>query len=94
MADIRVRPVALSKPKTETSEQALARSGEEIRQTAEKIAAYVRDIGKDFIIADLIRQRDDFQSILQRIPDGAPERTELQRRIMELEARRRSIRTG
>jgi DNA primase len=94
MADIRVRPVALSKPKTETSEQALVRSGEEIRQTAEKIAAYVRDIGKDFIIADLIRQRDDFQSILQRIPDGAPERTELQRRIMELEARRRSIRTG
>lgn len=93
MADVKVRPVALSKPKMETPEQALLRSEEEGRQTADAIAAYVRNIGTTLIIADLIRQRNEFQSILQRTPDDAPERGEIQQRIRELEARRRSVRT-
>ena len=93
MVDILVRPRVLPKPKTETPEQATVRRAEEARLTAVDIAAYVVDIGTTLIVADIVRQRTDFQSILQRTPDGAPERTELQRRIMELEARRRSIRT-
>jgi hypothetical protein len=57
-----------------------------------EIAAYVVDIATTFIIADIVRQRTEFQSILQRTPEGAPERMELQHRIKELEVRRRSIR--
>jgi DNA primase len=93
MVDIPVRPTVLPRPKTETPEQATVRRAEEARLTAVDIAAYVVDVGTTLIVADIVRQRTDFQSILQRTPDGAPERTELQRRIMELEARRRSIRT-
>jgi hypothetical protein len=93
MVDIPVRPTVLLKPKTETSEAAATRRAEEARLTAAEIAAYVVDIGTTLIIADIVRQRTDFQSILQRMPDGAPERTELQRRITELEVRRRSIRS-
>lgn len=93
MVDIPVRPTVLPRPKTETPEQATVRRAEEARLTAVEIAAYVVDVGTTLIVADIVRQRTDFQSILQRTPDGAPERTELQRRIMELEARRRSIRT-
>jgi hypothetical protein len=93
MVDIPVRPTVLPKPKTETPEQATERRAEEARLTAIDIASYVVDIGTTLIVADIVRQRTDFQSILQRTPEGAPERTELQRRIMELEARRRSIRT-
>ncbi len=93
MVDIPVRPTVLPRPKTETPEQATVRRAEEARLTAVDIAAYVVDVGTTLIVADIVRQRSDFQSILQRTPDGAPERTELQRRIMELEARRRSIRT-
>ena len=93
MVDIPVRPTVLPRPKTETPEQATVRRAEEARLTALDIAAYVVDVGTTLIVADIVRQRTDFQSILQRTPDGAPERTELQRRIMELEARRRSIRT-
>jgi hypothetical protein len=93
MVDIRVRPTVLPKPKTETPEAAIVRREEEARRTAADIAAYVVDIGTALIIADIVRQRTEFQSILQRMPEGAPERTELQQRIMELEVRRRSIRT-
>ncbi|MDP4586100.1 MAG: DNA primase [Microbacteriaceae bacterium] len=93
MVDIRVRPTVLPKPKTETPEAAMVRREEEARLTAIDIAAYVVDIGTTLIISDIVRQRTEFQSILQRTPEGAPERTELQRRIMELEVRRRSIRT-
>jgi len=93
MVDIPVRPTVLLKPKTETPEAAATRRAEEARLTAAEIAAYVVDIGTTLIIADIVRQRTDFQSILQRMPDGAPERTELQRRITELEVRRRSIRS-
>jgi DNA primase len=93
MVDIPVRPISLPKPKTETPEGALARRAEEVRRTDLEIAAYVVDIATTLIIADIVRQRTEFQSILQRTPDDAPERTELQQRIMELEVRRRSIRT-
>jgi DNA primase len=93
MVDIRVRPTVLPKPKTETPEAAIVRREEEARRTAADIAAYVVDIGTALIIADIVRQRTEFQSILQRTPEGAPERTDLQQRIMELEVRRRSIRT-
>jgi DNA primase len=92
MVDIPVRPITLSKPKTETPEGAVARRAEEARRTAVEIAAYVVDIATTFIIADIVRQRTEFQSILQRTPEGAPERMELQHRIKELEVRRRSIR--
>jgi DNA primase len=93
MVDIRVRPTVLPVPKTETPEAAIARRAEEARRTASDIAAYVVDIGTTLIVADIVRQRTEFQSILQRMPDDAPERTEIQQRIMELEVRRRSIRT-
>lgn len=93
MVDIPVRRVTIAKPKTETPEAALARRDEEERRTALEIAAYVVNIATALIEADIVRQRSEFQSILQRTPDGAPERLEIQQRIMELEARRRSIRT-
>lgn len=93
MVDIPVRPITLPKPKTETPEGTVARRAEEARRTAVEIAAYVVDIATTFIIADIVRQRTEFQSILQRTPEGAPERIELQHRIKELEVRRRSIRS-
>lgn len=94
MVDIPVRRVTMSKPATETPEAAVARRTEEERRTGIEIADYVVNVATALVESDIVRQRSEFQSILQRTPEGAPERPEIQQRIMELEARRRSIRAG
>lgn len=92
MVDIPVRRVTIAPPKNEAPEATTARKAEEERRTDLEIAGYVVDVATSLIEADIVRQRGELQSILQRTPDGAPERVEIQQRISDLEIRRRRVR--
>lgn len=92
MVDIPVRRVSIAKTKGESPEGTIARQAEEERRTGLEIASYVVNVATALIEADIVRQRTELQSILQRTPDGAPERIDIQQRISELELRRRAVR--
>jgi ATP/maltotriose-dependent transcriptional regulator MalT len=92
MIDIPVRRVTIPAPRLETPEGAASRAAEEQRRTEAGIQSYVVDVCVALLESDLIRQRGELQSILQRTPDDATEQHELQQRISELELRRRALR--
>lgn len=92
MVEIPVRRVTIPAPKAESPESAVARVAEEERRTGLNIATYVVDVCTALLEADVVRQRTELQSVLQRMPDDAPERAEVQARISELELRRRALR--
>ncbi len=92
MIDIPVRRVTIPAPRLENPEGAAARAAEEQRRTEAGIQSYVVDVCVALLESDLIRQRGELQSVLQRTADDAPERHELQQRISELELRRRALR--
>ena len=92
MIDIPVRRVTIPAPRSETPEGAAARALEEQRRTNAGIQSYVVDVCVALLESDLIRQRGELQSILQRTADDAAEQHELQQRISELELRRRALR--
>jgi DNA primase len=92
MANIDVRRVTIRAPKDESPEEALNRVAEEERRTGLNIATYVVDVCTALLEADVVRQRTELQSVLQRMPDDALERAEVQARISELELRRRALR--
>jgi hypothetical protein len=91
MVDIPVRRVTIAKSRVEDDAAVIARVAEEERRTALNIATYVVDVAIAVIEADLIRQRDELHSVLQRTPEGDPEHSSLQHRISELEVRRRTL---
>jgi hypothetical protein len=91
MVDIPVRRVAIAKSRIEDDAAVIARVAEEERRTSVNIANYVVDVASALIEADIIRQRDELHSVLQRTPEGDPEHGVLQQRISELEVRRRTL---
>jgi DNA primase len=91
MVDIPVRRVTMAKPRVEDDAAVIARVAEEERRTSANIATYVVDVANAVIEADLIRQRDELHSVLQRTPEGDPEHGSLQQRISALEVRRRTL---
>jgi len=91
MVDIPVRRVTIAKSRVEDDAAVIARVAEEERRTALNIASYVKNVATAVIEADLIRQRDELHSVLQRTPEDAPEHSSLQQRISELEVRRRTL---
>ena len=91
MVDIPVRRVTISKPRIEDDAAVIARVAEEERRTSANIATYVVDVASALIEADIIRQRDELHSVLQRTPEGDVEHSSLQQRISELEMRRRAM---
>ncbi|CAB4861414.1 MAG: hypothetical protein F2785_02230 [Actinobacteria bacterium] len=91
MVDIPVRRVTISKPRSEDDAAVIARVAEEERRTSANIATYVVDVASALIEADIIRQRDELHSVLQRTPEGDVEHSSLQQRISELEMRRRAM---
>ncbi len=92
MVDIPVRRVTIPKPKVENEAAAAERIAEEEKRTHHNIEIYAIDVATALIEADLIRQRGELHSILQRTPEGAPELADLQQRLSELELRRRALR--
>jgi DNA primase len=92
MVEIPVRRVTIPAPKAESPEAAVARVAEEERRTDLNIATYVVDVCTALLEADVVRQRTELHSVLQRMPDDAPERADVQSRITELELRRRALR--
>jgi hypothetical protein len=91
MVDIPVRRVTMAKSRVEDDAAVIARVAEEERRTSANIATYVVDVANAVIEADLIRQRDELHSVLQRTPEGDPEHGSLQQRISALEVRRRTL---
>jgi hypothetical protein len=91
MVDIPVRRVTIQKPRIEDDAAVIARVAEEERRTSANIATYVVDVASALVEADIIRQRDELHSVLQRTPEGDAEHSSLQQRISELEVRRRTL---
>lgn len=94
MVDIPVRRVSITPPKNESDDSKAARVAEEERRTGVEIQAYVHDVALALIEADIVRQRNDLQSLLQRSDSTAAEQADIQQRISDLEIRRRKVRGG
>ncbi|MEY4396782.1 MAG: hypothetical protein RLZZ40_538, partial [Actinomycetota bacterium] len=92
MVDIPVYRVQRQKPFNESAAAAAARVAKEEADTRKNLETYVVNVAKSHIESDLARQREELHSMLSRLGDDAPEREGIQRRISDLELRRRQLR--
>jgi DNA primase len=93
MVDIPVYRVQRQKPFNESVAAAAARIAKEEADTRKNLETYVVNVAKSQVETDLARQREELHSMLTRLGDDAPERAGVQRRISDLELRRRQLRT-
>lgn len=92
MVDIPVYRVQRQKPFNESAAAAAARVAKEEADTRKNLETYVVNVAKSHIESDLARQREELHGMLSRLGDAAPEREGIQRRISDLELRRRQLR--
>ncbi len=92
MVDIPVYRVQRAKPWNESEAGAATRVAKEDADTRKNLEAYVVNVARSHIDSDLARQREELHGMLRRHGDDVAEREDIQRRITDLERRRRELR--